>query len=224
MKRKFPSRTMAMLVMAMFFFVLLACGQGSLDLTGTPTPTSTPTGTPTLAITLTPTRHLMLKAPDVTTPPPPEKYTSGEIEMRIQDMINPGSEECVSHFPFSINWEADPPTINGQGKVDCHFQATGTCAVHAVMVYDVEVTGEITGSVLQAVLTFDGSLSEYFTDCPAEQPFTESNPFVWTEKGPIPLVFDFVDGATATITQNNPLPADSSSTEIHREFILHLMN
>jgi hypothetical protein len=217
---------MAMLVMALFFFMLLACGQGTLDITGTLTPTSTPTSTrtPTLAITRTPTRQLILKVPDVTTPPPLEKYTGGEIEMRIQDMINPGNEDCVSHFPFSINWETDPPTIHGQGSVDCHFQAAGTCAVHAVMAYDVTVEGEINGSVLQAVLIFDGSLSEYFTGCPAEQPFTESNPCVWSEKGPMELMFDFMDGARVTITQVNPLPAESSSAEIHREFILHLMN
>lgn len=215
--------------------VLSACNPASPEAlpamsTFTPTPTEKNiapepiTPTPTLGSPVSPGSN------STVTPPRP---SSGKLEMRTPDLLNPANEDCVNYFPFTVNDETDPPTITGEGRIDCHFQSvTQACILHAVMDYTVVVQGEIKlgengEERLLVELTLDGSLSNYMSDYPPDAVvlFTEANPFVWKEKGPMSLNFEFVDGAKTTVIQTNPLPADTTSSgEINRIFILHLTN
>jgi hypothetical protein len=169
--------------------LLLACGQ----ITPGTTVTDIPTPTPTIGA------GALMPSDDATEPP--SLPTSGEIEMHTHDMVGNG-EDCISNFPFTINWEADPP-ITGKGSVDCHFQSPGTPTHHAVMKSTVTLQGSFTTGDLGEKrvlidLTFDGSLSQYDTGVPegAINPFPESNPAVIIDKGPYPtLNFELLDGA-----------------------------
>ncbi|MBN2117521.1 MAG: hypothetical protein JW730_13170 [Anaerolineales bacterium] len=207
MNRKIQAGTLTGICVTLL--LLLACGQITPGTTGvTDTPTHTPTHTPTftpIPITITPTSTpgvTVLRASDDITPPPPESYTRGEIEMHNHDILG-GGEDCVSRIPFTINWETDPPTIKGEGNVDCHFQTTGSPKHHAVMKHTVKLegkfaTGDLDEQRLLITLTFNGSLSQYDTEVPegAVNFIPESKPFVMPEQGSYPdLNFEFLDGA-----------------------------
>lgn len=161
------------------------------------------------------------------------KYGSGEIEMRIPDMLNQGKKDCVNIFPFKVIKDTEPYTIKGEGEVHCHFKAdntNGPGTMHAVMEHDVVVGGSIkpgeTGEMRLVVeLAFGGSLKNYVTDLPADviNPFTEANPFVWDDSGPLILNFEYTDGAKVTDIRSNPMAGDSAvASESTRLFILHL--
>jgi hypothetical protein len=196
MNRKIQTRIIASACVILMF--LLACGQITPGTTITDTPTLTPTP---ITVTPTSTHDITIpEVPDGTTPPPPDKYTRGEIEMHTPDYVS-GGEDCVSRIPFTINWETDPPIIKGEGRVDCHFQASGACAAHEIMAHAVTLQGEFaTGDLgekrLLIKLTFDGSVKTYFADCGESNPFTEANPAVIPEQGSwLPLNFEYLDGA-----------------------------
>jgi hypothetical protein len=212
MKRRRQKCIVAVICLAL---LLLACGPSGVAPAGRATPTPTPTP-----------RGLIFAGGDV----PPG---AGEIEMRVADMLKLGGEDCVNYFPFVVNQDTDPLTITGEGVVACHFQSEPSEGGiwHAVMDYTVTVTGEIipgagTGgaALLRAVLTFDGTLSQYLTDYPsgAIVPFTVDNPAVIRDSGPMSLDFDYVDGATQTVLRNNPYAQEPTSSEYKWEFILHL--
>lgn len=133
----------------------------------------------------------------------PFLYTRGEIEAHTPDPVG-GGEDCVSVIPFTIDWSTNPPTITGAGRQDCHFQASGECAQHMILAYDVALQGKFTtGDLGEKRLLIDvtpnGSLEEYFVDCPADSvkpPWTEDNPWVITGAEPLPtLNFEYLDGA-----------------------------
>jgi hypothetical protein len=132
--------------------------------------------------------------------PPP--YTHGEVEMHTPDRIG-GGDDCVSAIPFTIDWNTNPPTIKGKGRVDCHFQASGECAQHMILAYDITLQGEFAiGDLGEKRLLFtstaDGSLKEYFANCPSDAgkpPWTEDNPWVVTKADPVSLNFEYLDGA-----------------------------
>jgi hypothetical protein len=134
---------------------------------------------------------------------PSRQYTHGEIESHTPDPVS-GGDDCVSVIPFTIDWSTNPPTIKGAGRQDCHFQASGECAQHMILAYDVALQGKFTtGDLGEKRLLIDvtpnGSLKEYFVDCPADSiqpPWTEDNPWVITGAEPLPtLNFEYLDGA-----------------------------
>jgi len=198
--------------------LLLACGPSTVGVApaGRSTPTPTPTPTPV---------GLILGGNVIP--------GGGEIELRISDLMKPGSEDCVNHFPFVVNQDTDPLTITGEGVLFCHFESEpGEGGIHhAVMEYTVTVEGAIIpgagssgAALLRAVLTFDGSLTQYVSDYPAGAVplFTVDNPAVIQESGPMPLDFDYVDGATQSITRANPYLQVPGAPDVRWEFILHL--
>jgi hypothetical protein len=221
---------------------LLACGPSTLV---TLVPTFTPTLTPTpiveepLVITVTPTPT---PAPGGLSPstlvPTDWSPRDGEIELHLKNFLDPASgEECVSLFPFTVVEGVEPATIEGEGRIDCHFQATycgeACVTMHMIQEYDVTVEGEVVpgagsggAASLHVVLTLDGSVKEYFSDYPPEaiMVFTEDHPFVIEGKGPLPLDFDYVDGATAVITRESPVPegGEAPSAPVEWIFILRL--
>jgi hypothetical protein len=163
--------------------LLLSCGPATLVSTPTSTPTPTPAEGEPLLSTLTPTPTPVPGGLGPSTLTPTDWLPrDGEIELRIQNYLDPaGGEECISHFPFAVIQGAERTTIEGEGIVDCHFQKTScgeAClTMHMIEEYDVTVEGEIlpgagSGGVasLHAVLTFDGSVTEYFSDYPAGAP------------------------------------------------------
>jgi hypothetical protein len=223
-------------------FLLLGCGQVTLvptltsvdekpSLTLTPTPDSEEP-----SIALTPTSTLTPTVP-LNPPDPGEPPDHGEIELFQRNFLEPGSEEeCISRFPFVVIQETEPATIKGEGVIDCHFQATycgeACVTMHMIQQYDVTVAGEIVPDAgsggtasLHVVLTLDGGVKEYFSDYPPEaiMIFTEDHPFVIEGTGPLPLEFDYVDGATDTITRENPKPEGEAPSEpVEWVFTLHL--
>ncbi len=141
----------------------------------------------------------------------PPQYTHGEVEAHVPDTVG-GGADCVSVIPFTIDWNTNPPTIKGKGRQDCHFQASGECALHMIMAYDITLQGKFaTGDLGEARLLIDtaadGSLKEYYVDCPADSgkpPWTEDNPWVITSADPLPtLNFEYLDGAKVILLIGN---------------------
>ncbi|CAG0930353.1 hypothetical protein TFLX_01678 [Thermoflexales bacterium] len=191
MNRLFPA-----LLLGSVALICLACTpaqQPAVSTTRTPTPTPTPllpaggTSTPTIA----PTPH----------------PTGGEIELRFTDPET--QEECEAHFPFTINWGEARTTIEGSGVIDCAFdtQQCGEACVtyHSAYTADASLSGELLASsakyphgFLNAGLAGKFSMKQYWTDIPpgAFMAFTEDNPAVFEGSDILPLIFDFVEGAT----------------------------
>lgn len=157
--------------------------------------------------------------------------THGNIEMRIPDLLNPSSVDCVNYFPFDIVSKADRQIINGSGSVFCYFKSpTEIGTANAVMDYEVIVsgktkTGEAGETRLVVELNFVGSLTNYFTNIPegAINPFPESKPFVWIDNGPLILNFEYRDGAKVIDVRTNPIgETGGGGAQSSRSFILHL--
>jgi hypothetical protein len=165
--------------------------------------TSTPTLTPAPIVPAADT-----PVPTITPTPRP---TGGEIELRFTDPET--QEECEAHFPFTIHWGESRTTIDGSGVIDCAF-ATQQCGEGACVTYhsayaaDAGLSGELQASsakyphgFLNAGLAGKFSMKQYWTDIPpgAFMAFTEDNPAVFEGSDILPLIFDFVEGATCEI-------------------------
>ncbi|NLF50803.1 MAG: hypothetical protein GX577_06665 [Leptolinea sp.] len=183
---------------------------------------SAPTGIPETSILVRPKSTGLIP---VTGP------THGNIEMRIPDLLNPSSVDCVNYFPFDIFSKADRQTIDGSGSVFCYFKSQSEIGMaNAVMDYDVRVSGKVktgeTGETRLVVeLKFVGSLTNYFTNIPegAINPFPESKPFIWIDNGPLILNFEYRDGAEVIDVRTNPIgETGGGGAESSRSFILHL--
>ncbi len=165
--------------------------------------TSTPTPTPAPIIPAANT-----PVPTITSTPRP---TRGEIELRFTDPETQG--ECEAHFPFNINWGESRTMIDGSGVIDCAFAkqqcGEGVCVTyHSVYAADGGLSGELLASsakyphgFLNTGLAGKFSMKQYWTDIPPEttMPFTEANPFVAENSDILPLIFDFVEGATCEV-------------------------
>jgi hypothetical protein len=163
--------------------------------------TPTPTPAPIIPAASTP-------VPTITATPRP---TRGEIELRFTDPET--QAECEAHFPFIIDWGESRTTIDGGGVIDCAFDTQqcgeGVCLTyHSVYAADAGLSGELLASsgkyphgFLNAGLAGKFSMKQYWTDIPPETtlPFTEDNPFVAENSDILPMVFDFVEGATCEI-------------------------
>lgn len=196
--------------------ICLACNPAQQPaVSTTPTPTPTPTSVfPVLPPnTPTPTLAPIIPAGDTPTPSvtPTSLPTSGEIELRFTDPET--QEECEAHFPFTINWGEARTTIDGSGVIACAFArqqcGEGVCVTyHSAYDADAGLSGELLGSsakyphgFLNAGLAGKFSMKQYWTDIPPEtmMPFTEDNPAVFENSDILPLIFDFVEGATCEI-------------------------
>jgi hypothetical protein len=182
-----------------------ACAPNTQPTTSAPvaapeTPTPTPTPAP------------LIPAADTPIPTdPPTRPTSGEIELRFTDPET--QEECAARFPFTINWAESRTTIDGSGVIDCAFAkqqcGDGVCITyHSAYDADCGLSGELLASsadyphgFLNVGLAGKFSMKQYWTDIPPEttMPFTEDNPFVAENPDILPLIFDFVEGATCEV-------------------------
>ena len=145
-------------------------------------------------------------------PGPTPLPAGGEIALRFTDPETQG--ECAASFPFTFDWAAEPPTIDGPAAFSCAFQAV-QCGEGVCVTYHSRY--ELPDGVLHGVLhpagtdhpngTLEATLAgtfimiQYWTDVPPEaiMPYTEDNPFVVENADILPLLFDFADGATAEI-------------------------
>jgi hypothetical protein len=158
--------------------------------------------------TPTPTPAPLIPAADTPAPTdPPTRPTSGEIELRFTDPET--QEECEAHFPFTINWGESRTLIDGSGVIDCAFstQQCGEACVtyHSAYAADAGLSGELLPSsakyphgFLNAGLAGKFSMKQYWTDIPPDafMAFTEDHPAVFENSDILPLIFDFVEGAT----------------------------
>lgn len=181
---------------ACVILAILACGQASSGVTVTDTPMP-------IVVVVSPTPTPGGGAPMPSGDIEPPQYSHGEVEAHVPDLVG-GGEDCVSVIPFTIDWSTNPPTVKGKGRQDCHFQASGECAQHMILAYDITLeghfeTGELGERRLLIDVTPNGSLKEYFVNCPTDSvnpPWTEDNPWVITEAAPLPtLNFEYLDGA-----------------------------
>lgn len=195
------------LVLLSMIAVLLCAACDPVAPPATPAPvvvpaTSTPTPTPAPIIPAADT-----PVPTITPTPRP---THGEIELRFTDPETQG--ECEAYFPFTIDWGESRTTIDGSGVIDCAFstQQCGEACVtyHSAYAADAGLSGELLASsakyphgFLNAGLAGKFSMKQYWTDIPPEtiMPFTEDNPFVAENSDILPLIFDFVEGATCEV-------------------------
>ena len=197
------NRLFSAVLLGIAVLLCAACVPASPPATSAPivapaSPTPTPTPAPVIPAADTPT-------PTITPTPRP---TSGELELRFTDPET--QEECEAHFPFTINWTEARTTIDGSGVIACAF-ATQQCGEGVCITYhsaydaDAGLNGELLASsadyphgFLNVGLAGKFSMKQYWTDIPPEttMPFTEDNPFVAENSDILPLIFDFVEGAT----------------------------
>ena len=157
---------------------------------------------------------------------PTPRPTSGELELRFTDPET--QEECEAHFPFTINWTEARTTIDGSGVIACAFatQQCGEACVtyHSAYDADCDLSGELLVSsadyphgFLNVGLAGKFSMKQYWTDIPpgAFMAFTADNPAVFENSDILPLVFDFVEGATDEI-------GGGSAQTFPWKFTLHL--
>ena len=186
--------------------ICLACAPAAQPATSAPVivpATSTPTLTPAPIIPAADT-----PIPTITPTPRP---TGGEIELRFTDPET--QEECLAHFPFTINWGESRTLIDGSGVIDCAFATQqcgeGVCVTyHSAYAANTDLSGELLASsakyphgFLNAGLAGKFSMTQYWSDIPpgAFMAFTEDNPAVFEGSDILPLIFDFVEGATCEI-------------------------
>jgi hypothetical protein len=181
----------------------------------TPTLTSTPSmvqSEPSSTLTPTPTVASVLGgATETPTPPQP---SGGEVEVRIPYYIVMGNEaptdipECVNSIPFSMTRDGTRVMIEGEGRIDCHFESTGTpITFHVLFEFDASLNGELMPPTpekpsgwLDAYLAIEGSIAQYYTNYPPEatNPCPESDRCRTPISDVIPLPFSYEEGSTIT--------------------------
>jgi hypothetical protein len=199
------NRLFSVMLLGIALLVCAACTSTSQPATSAPvvvpaTPTPTPTPAPVIPAADTP-------VPTITPTPRP---TGGEIELRFTDPET--QEECEAHFPFTIDWGESRTLIDGSGVIDCAFatQQCGDACVtyHSAYAADAGLSGELQASsakyphgFLNAGLAAKFSMTQYWTDIPAGAftAFTEDHPAVFENSDILPLIFDFVEGATCEV-------------------------
>jgi len=141
----------------------------------------------------------------------------GEVEIRIPfDIFSEGEAppaavpECVNTLPFRITSDGARSMMEGEGQIDCHFVDTPQGApitYDVILEYDGVLNGELLPATpgkpsgwLDAYLTVDGTIVQYYTGYPAEaiNPCPESDPCRTPASDVIPLPFDYQDGSTVT--------------------------
>jgi hypothetical protein len=195
--------------LTMLGLALVACSKSS------PGPTPTPTAIhlePSL--TPTPTAALLLDAAEPS-PTPPEP-TGGEVEIRTPFAVFTGEApagvpECVNTIPFSIARDGARTMIEGEGSVNCHFEQKPEGAphtIHVILEYDAVLNGELLPATsdrpsgwLDAYLTLDGAIVQYYADYPPEatNPCPEGSPCRTPNSDVVPLPFAYEEGSTITV-------------------------
>jgi hypothetical protein len=196
------------LIKSFMFFAILIFGIVPACSTPTSTaiqPVSKPTPTPTMMVIFP------SEAPETTAP------NQAEIEIRIPYSIFSQGErsstdvlECKNTISFNIIEGEDRTLIEGKGPIECEFKFNPQgvpFTYHIELSYDGSLNGEMLpvsidkpSGWLDAYLTVDGVLTQYYTDYPAEatNPCPESNPCSTPIFDTIPLPFDYEDGNTIT--------------------------
>jgi hypothetical protein len=117
---------------------------------------------------------------------------------------------CSNSLPFRIAQEDERLMVQGQGRIDCHFEDTpqnSAISFHVVIAYDAVFSGELLPATisrlnpwLDSYLTLDGYLVQYYIGYPTEasNPCPQANPCPIPMADTIPLPFTFEDGATIT--------------------------
>jgi len=196
---------------------LTGCGGAHVEPTTPPEPpTTTPTPLPpTATATPTPTAAVSLHS-DEQTPTPPEP-SGGEVEIRIPfDIFSEGEPppadvpECVNTIPFRITRDGSRSMMEGEGQIDCHFVDTPQgvpITYNVILEFDGVLNGELLPATpdkpsgwVDAYLTVDGTIVQYYTDYPPEatNPCPESNPCRTPTSDVIPLPFDYQEGSRVT--------------------------
>ncbi len=208
------NRLFLVLLLGIIVLTCLACNPAQQPaVSTTPTPTSTSVSPVLPPNTPTSTPAAVLPAGNTPTPTvtPTSRPTSGEIELRFTDPET--QEECEAHFPFTINWAEARTTIDGSGVIACAFSkpqcGDGVCVTyHSAYDADGGLSGELLASsakyphgFLNVGLAGKFSMKQYWTDIPPEtmMSYTEDKPFVAENSDILPLIFDFVEGATCEV-------------------------
>jgi len=149
--------------------------------------------------------------------PPPVK--GGEIEIRIPfDIYNPSAEasgnstsECVNTLPFKIGKQDERVLVEGEGRIECEFIDTPKdqpITYHISLGLDASFDGEQLSPTtdypkgwLDAYLTIDGTITQFYTDYPPEapNPCPESDPCQSPSSEVIPLPFHYEEGSEVTV-------------------------
>jgi hypothetical protein len=174
-------------------------------------PTEPVTVQPAPSSTPTPTSSLLLGTNTQT--PEPAKPTGGTIEVRTPNTINE-TTECVNFIPFRLESDDARTMCRGEGRIECVFEGKpiggeGSPVVyHVILEYDTVVNGELLPATpdrpegwLDAYLTVDGTITQYYTDYPpqATNPCPESSPCRTPTSDVIPLPFAFEEGSTISV-------------------------
>ncbi len=171
--------------------------QNVADATPTPTPAPGVQGVSTPEVKVTPALP-----------------SGGVIDLRFIDPLS--QEECTAEFPFEIFW-GEETSISGGGTIDCAIAVQqcgdgGCVTLHSVYSYDGALNGTVLASsenfpegALDAGLAGTLTLKQYWTDIPPDAipVFTEDQPFEVSSDDVIPLLFQFIDGATQEVGNSN---------------------
>lgn len=138
--------------------------------------------------------------------PIPACSPGGEFEVR--QLLAFAKGPCADTIPFTLAWQGGQARLEGSGATECSHveEYLGGSQVAIIQISRLELAFSGTASSgspgsLQVTLATSGEMIEYYSNFPPDSPqvFTEDSPFQVSGEGSFPLEFEFREGATAEI-------------------------